>query len=55
MTDPVLRGDSLTVERGNSVILDNVSITVERDTSLLIQGPSGAGKTTLFNVLGLLS
>ncbi|WP_396611649.1 ABC transporter ATP-binding protein [Haloferax sp. S1W] len=55
MTDPVLRGVSLTVERGDSVILDDVSITVESDTSLLIQGPSGAGKTTLFNVLGLLS
>ncbi|ELZ65956.1 ABC transporter ATP-binding protein [Haloferax sp. Atlit-10N] len=55
MTGPVLRGDSLTVERGDSTILADVSITVEPDTSLLIQGPSGAGKTTLFNVLGLLS
>jgi putative ABC transport system ATP-binding protein len=55
MTDPVLRGVDLTVERGESVILDGVSLSVAEDASLLVRGPSGSGKTTLFNVLGLLS
>ncbi|ADQ68675.1 ABC-type antimicrobial peptide transport system, ATPase component [Halogeometricum borinquense DSM 11551] len=52
---PVLRGENVTVERGGSVILDGISLDVADDTSLLVRGPSGAGKTTLFNVLGLLS
>ncbi|MFB6130283.1 MAG: ABC transporter ATP-binding protein [Salinigranum sp.] len=54
MTDPVLRGVDLTVERNGSRILNGVTIEVPPDATLLIQGPSGAGKTTLFNVLGLL-
>ncbi|WP_348608920.1 ABC transporter ATP-binding protein [Halobaculum rarum] len=54
MTDAVLRGDDLTVDRGGDRVLDSVSISVPSDARLLVQGPSGAGKTTLFNVLGLL-
>ena len=54
MTDPVLRGVDLVVERNGTRILDGVSMTVPPDATLLVQGPSGAGKTTLFNVLGLL-
>jgi putative ABC transport system ATP-binding protein len=55
MTGPVLRGDRLTVERGGSAILEDVSLSVAPDASLLVRGASGAGKSTLFNVLGLLS
>jgi putative ABC transport system ATP-binding protein len=55
MSGPVLRGESLTVERGGVRILDAVSLAVGPDVSLLVRGASGAGKTTLFNVLGLLS
>ena len=55
MSGPVLRGANLTVERGSVRILDAVSLTVAPDVSLLVRGASGAGKTTLFNVLGLLS
>ncbi|QZP38456.1 ABC transporter ATP-binding protein [Halobaculum magnesiiphilum] len=54
MTDAVLRGDDLTVDRGGDRVLDSVSISVPSDARLLVRGPSGAGKTTLFNVLGLL-
>ena len=54
MTDPVLRGSDLVVERNGTRILDGVSMSVPPDATLLVQGPSGAGKTTLFNVLGLL-
>lgn len=55
MSGPVLRGENLTVERGGVRILDSVSLAVGPDVSLLVRGASGAGKTTLFNVLGLLS
>lgn len=55
MSGPVLRGESLTVQRGGVRILDAVSMAVGPDVSLLVRGASGAGKTTLFNVLGLLS
>ena len=54
MTDVVLRGADLTIDRGDDRILDSVSISIPNGARLLIQGPSGAGKTTLFNVLGLL-
>ncbi|WP_129115568.1 ABC transporter ATP-binding protein [Halegenticoccus tardaugens] len=54
MTEPVLRGTDLTVERGDRAILDGLSLAVPADAHMLVQGPSGAGKTTLFNVLGLL-
>jgi putative ABC transport system ATP-binding protein len=54
MADPVLQGVDLVVERTGERILDGVSIDVPADATLLVQGPSGAGKTTLFNVLGLL-
>lgn len=55
MAGPVLRGEDLTVDRGGTRILDAVSIAVDSDVSLLVRGASGAGKTTLFNVLGLLT
>ncbi|WP_277552273.1 ABC transporter ATP-binding protein [Halobaculum limi] len=55
MTEAVLRGSDITVDRGGERILDGVSISVPEDGRVLIQGPSGAGKTTLFNVLGLLA
>ena len=54
MANPVLQGTDLVVERAGERILDGVSIAVPADATLLIQGPSGAGKTTLFNILGLL-
>ncbi len=55
MSDPVLRAEQVTVERGGTSILDSVSISVESNTSMLVRGPSGSGKTTLFNALGLLT
>ncbi|MFB6187478.1 MAG: ABC transporter ATP-binding protein [Halobacteriaceae archaeon] len=46
--------EEISVRRNDITILDDISITITTDTKRLIQGPSGAGKTTLFNVLGLL-
>ncbi len=54
MTEPVLEVDSVSVTRGGTEILADVSLSIRPDARLLVQGPSGAGKTTLFNVLGLL-
>ena len=52
--EPVLRAESVVVERGGRRVLDGVTLSVPADARLLIRGPSGAGKTTLFRVLGLL-
>jgi putative ABC transport system ATP-binding protein len=54
MSEPVLEADHVSVVQGNQTILDDVSLTISPTARTLIQGPSGAGKTTLFNVLGLL-
>lgn len=54
MSDAALEGTEIVVTRGDDRILDEVSISVAADAQVLIEGPSGAGKTTLFNVLGLL-
>jgi len=50
----VLRAEDVVVERGGDRILDGVSLLVPADARFLIRGRSGAGKTTLFRVLGLL-
>lgn len=50
----LLVGEDLSVVRAGQVILDSVSISLTNGETVLVQGPSGAGKTTLFHVLGLL-
>jgi len=52
---PALAASDLRVYRGDRAVLDGVSLSVAADDSLLVRGPSGAGKTTLFAVLGLLA
>ena len=37
-----------------TVALENVNLTVERGEFLSIMGPSGFGKSTLVNIMGLL-
>lgn len=54
MTTLALEATDISVTRGTEEILSDVSIAVPSDGRMLVQGPSGAGKTTLFNVLGLL-
>lgn len=53
-TEPVLAADSVSVDRGGTRVLSDVSMAVPPEARTLIRGPSGAGKTTLFRVLGLL-
>ena len=54
VTSPIIEADHVRVERNGSRILDDITFQVPRDSKTLIQGPSGAGKTTLFQILGLL-
>lgn len=54
MTEPVLVAEDISVRRREVTVLEQVSLSVPAGSRLLIQGPSGAGKTTLFTMLGLL-
>jgi putative ABC transport system ATP-binding protein len=54
MATPALAARDLTLARDGQSILDGLTLEIDPGTDLLIQGQSGAGKTTLFNVLGLL-
>jgi len=54
VTDPILDATGLRLTRGDRTVLDGVSLSVAPGERVLIQGESGAGKTTLFSVLGLL-
>ncbi len=46
----VLEFDQVSVRRGEAILLDQVSWTVEEDDRWVILGPNGAGKTTLLQV-----
>jgi ABC-type Mn2+/Zn2+ transport system ATPase subunit len=51
MEEPVLTVQHLTVRMDRTVILEDVSFTLARGSTLAIIGPNGAGKTTLFRAL----
>lgn len=48
---PVLRVENLHLRRGNTVILDGISWTVERGQHWAILGANGSGKTSLLSAL----
>ena len=39
---------------GESVVLDNISFTIQKGEFISIVGPSGSGKSTLLNIIGAL-
>lgn len=47
----MLKVSNLSVEFGNTVIVDNISFTVPTGETLAITGPSGIGKTTLLHAI----
>lgn len=50
-----IRLSNVTFRRGVQVILDNVSLEIEAGRTTMLQGPSGAGKTTIVDlVAGLI-
>jgi len=48
----VLELTGVTVRRGQAVLLDNITWSVEDDERWVVLGPNGAGKTTLIQVAG---
>jgi ABC-type uncharacterized transport system ATPase subunit len=48
---PLLYADDLQIRFGGVVVLEGVSLAIERGELCCIIGPNGAGKSTLFNML----
>lgn len=51
MPDPVIRTEALTAGYGDTLILQNINIKVERGARIGILGRNGGGKTTLIRTL----
>lgn len=51
MQEPLVEFEHVNVARGNSVVLHDVSLRVERGQHLTILGPNGCGKSTLLKTM----
>jgi len=51
---PVLKFENISKSFGNQLILNNLSIEIQKGETVAILGPSGSGKTTFLNIAGAL-
>lgn len=51
---PIITAKNLTKKFGNKLVLDNISLTVEKGKTTVVIGPSGCGKTVLIKHLIVL-
>lgn len=51
MKDPIIRISNVHFQRDDKVILDDVSMDIERGSIVAIMGPSGVGKTTILHLI----
>ena len=54
--DIVIKASDLSVSRGNTIVLDDINLTIRQGDFVGLVGPNGSGKTTLLMaILGLLN
>lgn len=46
---------SYKTKKNEQLVLDDISLNIEKGSVVAIMGPSGSGKTTLINIIGMLS
>ena len=51
MKDPIIRLRNVSFQRDDKVILDDVSMDIQRGSIVAIMGPSGVGKTTILRLI----
>ena len=51
MKDPIIRLRNVSFKRDDKVILDDVSMDIQRGSIVAIMGPSGVGKTTILRLI----
>jgi phospholipid/cholesterol/gamma-HCH transport system ATP-binding protein len=51
LKDPIIRIRNVSFRRDDKVILDDVSMDIERGSIVAIMGPSGVGKTTILRLI----
>jgi len=51
LKDPIIRISNVHFQRDDKVILDGVSMDIERGSIVAIMGPSGVGKTTILRLI----